>query len=341
MALSRQDVIISCVVAFLSWTFLSHLIPTLRWVPYAFVTSSFITLSGFLYIICTTSISEDYYVLGSAIAPTSSLAFASSPTAWIKESALLKQRLAYRQSTTYDGSSHITSQIDKLIESIIRDFIESWHSRISNDNSFSNEVDGTIREAIRRLIARIRILDLSDIGVLRLLPVITAHFKTFTDAERAVRGNRDLPDSDELDAAIAARYKDGKLHPATSALASDTVALQQNHLRRVVGRLLPELLPETMITSNAVLVVVREIISCAVISPVVQMLADPDTLHQLIEAYVSLLQENPPLAMLILLGSIRSSGAQICSQVERSTRRTRITEAQAIQVCSTGSTPSG
>jgi len=287
MALRRQDVIISCVVAFLSWTVLSRFLPALRWIPYAFIAGVLTAVAGLLYLILST-VNHEVATERHAPAHTSSLVFAL-PAAFKVEVAQLRQRLNYQQSSTYLPSSPVTLRLNKLVESVIRDFVTSWYSKISTDNAFSNEVDNTLREAVRKLIAKVVYLDWADIAVVRILPTINGHLKSFVDADYAVRGkNLDLAESGELDAAIAAKYKDGRLHPATSAVALDTTALQQYHLRRVVGRLLPELLPDNMTSSNAVLVIARELVACAVLSPVMQLLADPDTINQLIEAYVCL-----------------------------------------------------
>jgi sorting nexin-25 len=41
-----------------------------------------------------------------------------------------------------------------------------------------------------------------------------------------------------------------------------------------------------MMTSPAVNVLVKELVACAVLSPVMQMVADPDMWNQLMEGYV-------------------------------------------------------
>jgi sorting nexin-25 len=125
--------------------------------------------------------------------------------------------------------------------------------------------------------------------------MVTAHMKEFYEAERTVRGkklSKNLTESEELDLAIAEKYKDGKLHAAASLAFSDTKMAQQGHLRSVVVRLLPQVLPANMLTSRAVTVLIQELVTCAVLAPVVLILADPDTWNQLIaNAGRAILQE--------------------------------------------------
>jgi sorting nexin-25 len=96
---------------------------------------------------------------------------------------------------------------------------------------------------------------------------------------------RNITEGEELDLAIAAKYKDGKLHPAASLAFSDSRSVEQEHMRKLLVRILPDVVPEDLISSRAVSVLIKEIVACAVLSPVLQLLKDPDTWNQLIEAY--------------------------------------------------------
>jgi sorting nexin-25 len=130
-----------------------------------------------------------------------------------------------------------------------------------------------------------------QVAVGRIVPLITAHLADFHEAEKAVRGkhlNRYLTESEELDLAIAGKYRDGKLHPAASLSFSDTTLVRQDHLRKIMERILPQLLPSSDTRSRAVSILIREIMACAVLSPVVNFLSDPDTWNQLMEALVCL-----------------------------------------------------
>lgn len=61
----------------------------------------------------------------------------------------------------------------------------------------------------------------------------------------------------------------------------------QDYLRKVVEKILPLVLPEKEIGSRVVGVIVREIVACAILSPILAMLAVPDTWNQLVVALVS------------------------------------------------------
>ncbi|ODA82246.1 hypothetical protein RJ55_00753 [Drechmeria coniospora] len=210
------------------------------------------------------------------------------PTRWKAEVDDLKQRQAYAPPTLELGSRRVTEAVNGLLELIVRDFVRSWYGHISRNPTFPNEVDRSIRLAFASLLEPLRRQDLADIVTGRLVPILTAHFGDFADAERSVRGedlNRSVTESDELDLAIASKFRDGRLHPAASLSFPDTKIGQQDYLRSLVTRVMPKILPETMLTSRAVSAVTREIVCCAVLFPVIGILSDPDTWNQLMENY--------------------------------------------------------
>jgi sorting nexin-25 len=94
-----------------------------------------------------------------------------------------------------------------------------------------------------------------------------------------------VTESEELDLAIAAKYRDGKLHAAASLAYADTKIVQQGYLRNLVKDLLPILLPGSALRSRAVAVLVNELVACAVLLPVMGMLSEPDTWNQIMENY--------------------------------------------------------
>lgn len=283
MGLETKDVAIACFVAVISWALLVHWIPTFRWIPYAFVAGALVSLLGLACLILATSKGGHAgYNHPRTITPP---AFIRSEL-WQKEKAALKARSTYNKAPIYPQSASVSASVDGFFDLILRDFITSWYRNISDRTLFQNEVDRAIRGALGNIGNRMAGLDIVEIAVARIVPIITNHMRDFSNAERAVRGknlSRDMTESDELDLAIAAKYKDGKLHPAASLAFSDTKLMQQSHLRQTVSKLLPIILPDNMKSSPAVMTLIREIVACAILVPVMLMLSDPDFFNQQIE----------------------------------------------------------
>lgn len=287
MALTRRDVAIAAVVAFIAWGFLTHWVPVLRYIGYAFVAGvafSAVAIGSLVVLSAKPRSRNDH-----AIRPPRTAAFLAKD-AWAAETDWLSTTAVYKRKPLFPSSFVVSDSLDGLLDWVIRDFVTSWYGNITRSPQFANEIDKAVRTTLLGVKERVEALDVVDIAVSRFVPILTTHLKDFYEAEHAVRGkklNRNVTESEELDLAIAAKYKDGKLHPAASLAYADTKLVQQEYLRKLVVRLMPEILPESMIKSRAVSVLIKEIVSCAILAPIMQMLSDPDTWNQMMEAYVS------------------------------------------------------
>lgn len=286
MALRNRDVFIASLVVFVAWGFLISWTPILRFLGHAFVAGALTTLIALGALVLLSS-RRKQNADGNASAKPRTAAFVT-PKTWEEETEWLSSKAISRRTPLYPPSFMISDSFDTLLDWVLRDYVSSWYSKLSPNSNFVNEIERAIRTALINIRDRVFDVDFVEVAVSRIVPLVTAHLKDFYEAERAVRGknlNRNVTESVELDLAIAAKYRDGKLHPASSLAYADLRLVQQEYLRRIIVRLLPEVLPEIMIKSRAVSVLIKEIVSCAVLSPLMQMMSDPDTWNQLMEAY--------------------------------------------------------
>lgn len=288
MALTRRHVVLAAVAAFVAWGYLTHWRPALRYLPYAVVAGALATVALQAWLLLTTAWDKQQRTGGHVWYGPRHAAFLA-PDRWKAERAALTKRSMYMMEPLYAPSFSVSDSLDVLLGLALRDFVKSWYGNISKSPTFVNEVDRAVRAALGEIRDRVLQVDMVETIVSRMIPLITEHLRAAYDAERVVRGrklSRNVTESEELDLAIAAKYKDGRLHPAASLAYSNTKLVQQQHLRAIVARLLPQIMPRNMTTSPAVNVLVKEIVACAVLSPVMLMLADPDTWNQLMDGYV-------------------------------------------------------
>lgn len=287
MVLSRRNLVVAGITGFIAWGLAVRQLPVLRYFGYAFVAGIALALVSLLALVVLTVRNGPDDSDNSPRARTPYVAFLS-PERWKKDVDIYKDKSEYHPEPLYPRSFVVSAAIDGLLELVTRDFISIWYRNISKSPVFANEVDRAIRVALGNIRDTLLKEDLVEIIVSRIVPILTTHLKDFDQAERAVRGKnltRNVTESEELDFAIASRYRDGKLHPAASLTFSDQKLARQEHLRKLVVSLLPRLLPPGLINSRAVSVLIREIVSCAVLSPALVLLSDPDTWNQLMEAY--------------------------------------------------------
>lgn len=284
MALKRRDAALAGLAAFIAWGYAVSWFPTLRWAGHAFVAGVVLSLLALLaLLLLTTQRPSDR-------APSrrpNGAAFLG-PRSWKAELAALRERQSYAKAPVDGLPPRVSESVDDLLNLITRDFVGSWYSNISKNPVFPNEVDKVIRAVLGSFGDALANKDLAELVTSRLVPILTAHFRDFSDAERSVRGkklNRSVTESEELDLAIAAKFRDGRLHPAASLSFPDTKMIQQDYLRSLVARIMPKVLPENMLSSRSVSIIVREIVGCAVLFPILQLLSDPDTWNQLMENY--------------------------------------------------------
>ncbi|KAK4175566.1 putative sorting nexin [Triangularia setosa] len=287
----KKHIALAAIASFIAWGYAVDLFPALRWAGYAFVSGALLALAALLALTVLTSRGTRYRKLRNNLTNSRrpSGALFTGPETWKKEVAALRQRQRYDKLSLCPESPRVAAALDEVLGYVIRDFIRVWYSAISKNPVFENEVDRAMRGALLRVRDRFQEVDLAEVLTTRLVPILTAHFRDFAEAEKSVRGrklNRSVTETEELDLAIASKYKEGKLHPAASLSFSDVKTAQQDYLRGLMGRVLPKVLPgRRVLGSRAVGIVVREITACAVLFPVMQMLAEPDTWNQLMENY--------------------------------------------------------
>lgn len=286
MALKGRDVILAGIASFIAWGYATHWLPAIRWAGHAFV-AGFLT-SLLLLLSITLLLSKGLGHKNRRLSPRPDGPKFLGRKQWSSELSALRKRQAYEKKPLCDSSTKISQALDDVLDLITRDFVWSWYSKISENPVFRNEVDKAIRCALDELKERLSTLDLPEVLTTRIVPIMTAHFHDFNEAERAIRGhklNRSVTESEELDLAIASKYRDGKIHPAASLSYSDLKLTQQDYLRQTTNKILPHVLPDNVISSRAVSSLIREIVACAVLFPVLQLLSDPDTWNQLMENY--------------------------------------------------------
>lgn len=219
----------------------------------------------------------------------------STPAAW----EVVKTRSQWSQDTPqtfpplYPDFPEISDSLNDIISKIIRDFVLNWYSQLSSAPAFPLAVNSIIRFSLEQIVFRASNVDFPSLIVKRILPKVTAHIDQFRESELALRGaglERRLTQSEELDLLLAGRYasKGGQLHHAIKNLSTTfTRQTEETHIRQLVDKVLPFILPPKEVKSKTLRIAVREIIACSVVYPVIEMVTDPDFWNKTIDQVVS------------------------------------------------------
>ncbi|KAG5342051.1 hypothetical protein C0989_005731 [Termitomyces sp. Mn162] len=215
----------------------------------------------------------------------------STPAAW--QAVLTRSQWSQNTPQSFPplcpDAPLVSSALNDILIMIVRDFVLVWYKDISSSPSFPMAVSSLLHASLGRLLDRASSIDFSAFMVKRILPKITAHIEQFRQSEVALRGaglERKLTQSEELDLLLANKYsgKGGKLHPAVRNLSTTfTKQTEEMHLRQLIEKALPYVLPDVETRSQALRVVVREILVCSVLQPVMDMISDPDFWNRAID----------------------------------------------------------
>ncbi|KAF8215891.1 PhoX domain-containing protein [Mycena galopus ATCC 62051] len=216
----------------------------------------------------------------------------SSPAAW--QAVLTRSQWSQDSPQSFPplvpNAPVLSGAINDILIMIVRDFVLVWYKDISASPSFPMAVSSVLHKSLENILDRAAGIDLAELIVKRILPKVTAHVEHFRQSEVALRGaglERRLTQSEELDLLLASRYTStggGKLHPSVDNLSTTfTRQTEETHLRQLVAKALPFVLPEKEGQSRVLKLVVREIVACAVLYPVMEMLSDPDFWNKAID----------------------------------------------------------
>ncbi|KAJ6483907.1 PhoX domain-containing protein [Mycena vulgaris] len=216
----------------------------------------------------------------------------SSPAAW--QAVLTRSQWSHDSPQSFPplvpDAPVLSGAINDILIMIVRDFVLTWYKDLSASPSFPMAVSSVLHKSLENILDRAAAIDLSELVVKRILPKVTAHIEQFRQSEVALRGaglERRLTQSEELDLLLASRYTSkggGKLHPSVDNLSTTfTKQTEETHLRHLVEKALPFVLPEKEGRSKVLKLVVREIVACAVLYPVMEMVSDPDFWNKAID----------------------------------------------------------
>lgn len=222
------------------------------------------------------------------------LAF-STPAAW--EAVLTRFQWSIQSPQSFSPLAPslptVSACLNEMLILIVRDFVLVWYLSISSSPSFPSAVSTVLYKSVEVVLSRVATLDLPSLLVHRILPKVTTHIERFRASEMDLRGaglERHLTESQELDTLLARRYvagSGGKLHSAVENLASNmTKQTEEEHFRKIIDKILPVVLPADAAASKTLRIVAREIMTCVVLVPAMEMLAEPDFWNKAIDQLV-------------------------------------------------------
>ncbi|SCU83410.1 LAFA_0D03422g1_1 [Lachancea sp. 'fantastica'] len=193
----------------------------------------------------------------------------------------------------------LSAEIERIIDYIIRDFVTVWYKSIDNrpnDAPFVSELRCVMDNIIRNLRDALSNVDFSELLILKMLPVLTRHFKAFRAAHKTVSGQKisknDMGTGDQNFTTAVEFGRDYKIHKSISLGLDDLPVCLEKYSRVKADFLLQRLVNQRELSSRFVKILGREILCCNLLSPLLQKITEPHFLNDfLIATADSLLEE--------------------------------------------------
>ncbi|GMM58548.1 Mdm1 protein [Maudiozyma humilis] len=191
------------------------------------------------------------------------------------------------KSTIFPQSKRVSHEIDMIIDLIVRDFVSSWYQRVDvkSQSEFPDCVRLMLRDVVVKLQQKICCHDISSLVVLKLIPIVTKYINTFCAARSTMmneyRSNISNLRHFELRTALEFN-KIYRLHKGLSLKSGKLETDISMYMDKRASDLIQMLLNDNERTSRFVQILLREILSKNILTPMVTKFCDPDRWNLLI-----------------------------------------------------------
>ncbi|XP_027690943.1 sorting nexin-19 isoform X2 [Vombatus ursinus] len=172
--------------------------------------------------------------------------------------------------TSPEAESQLDQEIDHTIQKIIRDFVSSWYSTVSNEPAFEEEVRAAMTGMAQELRRRMGMVDRQDLTH-RVLTLCGCHLQSYMKAKEATGRLGVQAEPSQLWEAYCQATAS---HPAVQSPRAEV-----NYARGIVDLILQGLTPKPHLETRTGRYVVVELITCNVLLPLISKMSDPDWIH--------------------------------------------------------------
>ncbi|KAJ2078874.1 tRNA (guanine-N(7)-)-methyltransferase (tRNA(m7G46)-methyltransferase) [Coemansia sp. RSA 988] len=173
------------------------------------------------------------------------------------------------------GPSHerLGAEVGRILRLVVRDFVESWFSEVSTDVQFPRSVYGQLTQTLEVIFERVDGVDKAEFIATQVAPLVTAHIRATRAAGGEEKEDEGREDTTETQ------------HPGLKE-GTDERSSVLAYVRKVVDLVVPLVLPaQASFAPHRILV--RELISGTVLTPVLLATADSDTANQLLDSQLA------------------------------------------------------
>ncbi|KAJ1961724.1 hypothetical protein GGI12_003083, partial [Dipsacomyces acuminosporus] len=169
------------------------------------------------------------------------------------------------------SSSKVNASVSKLFSLILRDFVQEWYQKVTDDKEFVGEVSQQLVLVVNELERRCGKVDWVQFILFECPEIVHLHIR---DSHQCMARLGTVYAGKET--SLEAIFQSMQPHVALSSAADSELS----YLRRLAQELLGVLMPSEFQTDEVVQHLLREILACAVLRNVVDAISDPNTLNE-------------------------------------------------------------
>ena len=158
----------------------------------------------------------------------------------------------------------------------MRDFILDWYNNVTNDVEFVQEAFELFEHLFSETRKRVSLISRHDFTEM-VIDLLTNHYLCYKTAQSNIKCN-DSGDSGRNEQLTIIEYEKLNSHRSLSNIPQSELA----HQRAIVLIVLKCLLPADYKLTGPSLLLVRELISCNVLAPLLQLMARPEQVYTMI-----------------------------------------------------------
>lgn len=184
----------------------------------------------------------------------------------------------------------VQEEINKMLTLIQKDFIQSWYHLFSKHSESLEDADEALHEILYNILHRLLRIDVKKIAKI-LMCIFSSHVQkckearmTFKVQSKRRRKSSSKPESGSVSPKISPNIMKSLEECFGSKVEFHTALKSRDieylYLNSVVELLIIKLVPEHLNDSIAAVCALREILSCNVLSIVINLVCDPTFLHE-------------------------------------------------------------
>ncbi|OBA19752.1 hypothetical protein METBIDRAFT_230377 [Metschnikowia bicuspidata var. bicuspidata NRRL YB-4993] len=174
----------------------------------------------------------------------------------------------------------ISQALARLTDLVLKELIDLWFSKISVDLLFQDSLRLELKHVFSSLSARIAAVDVPNVLVHKITPLLTDHYAQFISTDYA----HDSVHSFESKLNVARKFGKGSIHNGVTMTVpgSGPRIKEKAYLRTKVKKLLPLLLSPQESSNELVGTLLTEILACTVLTNAFSVLSEGDFFNQMV-----------------------------------------------------------